>query len=29
MLCPCPTLDEEVKKDGHCYCDLFYKKEKK
>ncbi|MEO0092546.1 MAG: ferredoxin-thioredoxin reductase catalytic domain-containing protein [candidate division WOR-3 bacterium] len=24
-LCPCPQLDEEVARDGHCYCRLFYK----
>lgn len=27
VLCPCPVLDEEVKKDGHCFCRLFYRKE--
>ncbi len=26
VLCPCPTLDEEVKKDGHCFCKLFFMK---
>ncbi|RKX70130.1 ferredoxin:thioredoxin reductase [candidate division WOR-3 bacterium] len=25
-LCPCPDLDQEVARDGHCYCRLFYKK---
>ena len=24
-LCPCDTLDDEIEKDGHCYCRLFYK----
>ncbi len=28
-LCPCPELDEEVARDGNCYCRLFYKKEAK
>ena len=28
-LCPCPELDEEVARDGNCYCRLFYKKEVK
>jgi len=23
-LCPCPTLAEEMAKDGHCFCRLFY-----
>jgi ferredoxin-thioredoxin reductase catalytic subunit len=23
-LCPCPDMDDEVKKDGHCFCRLFY-----
>jgi len=27
VLCPCSVLDEEVKKDGHCFCRLFYRKE--
>lgn len=27
VLCPCPVLDEEVKRDGHCFCRLFYRKE--
>ncbi len=27
VVCPCPVLDEEVKKDGHCFCRLFYRKE--
>jgi ferredoxin-thioredoxin reductase catalytic subunit len=25
VLCPCPTLKEEVAKDGHCCCRLFFK----
>ncbi|HEX7319282.1 MAG TPA: ferredoxin-thioredoxin reductase catalytic domain-containing protein [bacterium] len=28
VLCPCPALDEEVKKDGHCYCKLFFRVKK-
>jgi len=24
VLCPCPTLEEEVSTNGHCYCRLFY-----
>jgi ferredoxin-thioredoxin reductase catalytic chain len=24
VLCPCPDLEEEVAKEGHCYCRLFY-----
>jgi len=24
-LCPCEVVHEEVEKDGHCYCRLFYK----
>lgn len=24
VLCPCPTLEDEVAKDGHCFCRLFY-----
>jgi ferredoxin-thioredoxin reductase catalytic subunit len=26
VLCPCPQLDEEVAKDGNCFCKLFFKK---
>jgi ferredoxin-thioredoxin reductase catalytic chain len=25
-LCPCPEMMNEVVKDGHCFCKLFYKK---
>ncbi|MCX6844254.1 MAG: ferredoxin:thioredoxin reductase [candidate division WOR-3 bacterium] len=25
VLCPCPTLKDEVAKDGHCVCRLFFK----
>jgi ferredoxin-thioredoxin reductase catalytic subunit len=25
-VCPCPQLKEEVAKDGHCFCRLFFKK---
>lgn len=24
VVCPCPTLKDEIAKDGHCYCRLFY-----
>ena len=23
-LCPCNEVNEEIKKDGHCFCRLFY-----
>jgi ferredoxin-thioredoxin reductase catalytic subunit len=26
VLCPCPALDDEVKKDGRCFCKLFFQK---
>lgn len=26
VLCPCPGWQEEIKKDGHCFCRLFYQK---
>ncbi len=25
-LCPCLDMDEEIERDGHCHCKLFYKK---
>jgi ferredoxin-thioredoxin reductase catalytic subunit len=25
VLCPCPTLTDEVAKDGHCACRLFFR----
>ncbi len=25
VVCPCPTVHDEVEKDGHCFCRLFYK----
>jgi ferredoxin-thioredoxin reductase catalytic chain len=25
VLCPCPTIHDEVVKDGHCFCRLFFK----
>jgi ferredoxin-thioredoxin reductase catalytic subunit len=28
IICPCSYHWEEVKKDGHCKCRLFWKKEK-
>lgn len=27
ILCPCPELKDEVIKDGHCFCKLFYSKQ--
>jgi ferredoxin-thioredoxin reductase catalytic subunit len=24
-LCPCDAAEEEVRRDGHCYCRLFFK----
>lgn len=24
-ICPCVELEEEIKKDGQCFCRLFYK----
>lgn len=26
VLCPCPEIQEEIAKDGHCFCKLFYQK---
>ncbi len=26
VLCPCLDLDNEVAKDGNCFCKLFFKK---
>jgi ferredoxin-thioredoxin reductase catalytic subunit len=23
--CPCPNWKEEIKRDGHCFCRLFYR----
>jgi ferredoxin-thioredoxin reductase catalytic chain len=28
VLCPCPPIAAEVKKDGYCFCKLFYRKTK-
>ena len=25
VTCPCPPWKEEIEKDGHCYCRLFFK----
>jgi thioredoxin len=25
-ICPCKWHEEEIERDGHCYCELFYKK---
>jgi ferredoxin-thioredoxin reductase catalytic subunit len=24
VVCPCPTLREELARDGHCFCRLYY-----
>ena len=24
ILCPCPDMMDEIAKDGHCHCRLFY-----
>jgi len=26
VVCPCPEWREEIAKDGHCFCRLFYRK---
>jgi ferredoxin-thioredoxin reductase catalytic subunit len=26
VVCPCPEWKEEVAKNGHCFCRLFYEK---
>ena len=26
VLCPCPEIADEIMKDGHCFCRLFYGK---
>ena len=23
-VCPCPEWEDEIRRDGHCYCRLFY-----
>jgi ferredoxin-thioredoxin reductase catalytic subunit len=25
VTCPCPEMDEEIAKDGYCFCKLFFK----
>jgi len=25
VICPCPSLDDEIERDGHCHCRLFLK----
>ena len=25
VLCPCPLITDEVARDGHCFCRLFYR----
>ncbi len=27
VVCPCPTLMEEIARDGHCHCRLYYRPE--
>jgi ferredoxin-thioredoxin reductase catalytic subunit len=29
VLCPCAPLAAEVRKDGHCFCKLFFQKRQK
>jgi len=29
VLCPCSPLADEVEKDGHCFCKLFFQKRQK
>jgi len=24
-LCPCPEMDDEISREGHCFCKLFYR----
>ena len=26
VLCPCSQIDEEITRDGNCFCKLFFKK---
>lgn len=26
VLCPCPEMRDEIAKDDHCFCKLFYRK---
>ena len=28
VVCPCPGVDEEIARDGHCHCWLFFEKPK-
>lgn len=28
VTCPCPVIDEEIKKNGYCFCRLFFAPEK-
>ena len=25
VICPCPTRQHEIARDGHCFCRLFYR----
>lgn len=27
VVCPCPEITDEIAKDGHCFCRLFYSKQ--
>ena len=29
LLCPCAELEDEVTKDGHCFCQLFFHRKSK
>ena len=29
VLCPCPSLTQEIEEDGHCYCRLFFQGKQK
>lgn len=26
VVCPCPSWEEEIARDGHCFCRLFFRK---
>ena len=26
VVCPCPDMDDEIARDGHCHCWLFFRK---
>jgi ferredoxin-thioredoxin reductase catalytic subunit len=29
LLCPCAEVEDEVTKDGHCFCQLFFHRKSK